>query len=245
MSSIKVLLTREPAGNEKLARFLVTKGWECIEQPLLQVSAVEFSAQQQQAMLAKIPFCDTLVVTSQNALRYCPEPLFNQLAQRWREVMVMGPATKALLPALCGDVIGLPGNSEKLCEQLAAMPSRSRIFLLTGAAGRRVISRWCHQHGVELERCVVYRRVCPQIPAGRLNALQQEAHVVPVLTCTTALKYLFRLYSAAGRNWVCNLTFIAVSERIAQYARKLGIRHIEVAGSMEPVAIEQALQRLM
>jgi uroporphyrinogen-III synthase len=100
---IKVLLTREVEANKKTRYFLKEKGWDVIEQPFLETEAIVFSQQQLQKAKTDIQNSEYLIVTSPNAVRYCPQFLLAAIFKKWQGVFVMGPATQQCVSAYVGD----------------------------------------------------------------------------------------------------------------------------------------------
>lgn len=246
---IKVLLTREPAASYRMAKELQTKGWQCISQPFLQTVQRPLSPALQQYFLGHIEQSSYLIVTSPNAVKYCPPSLLAAIKKTWQGVWVMGAGTHQALKGMINDALFFPylGNSENFAKALAELKlsHSQQLFMLTGVGGRRLIPRICAAQSVSLEPCAVYQRTLPSITSTQIQILKDTPLLVPVFTCTTAIKNMLKRAGKENYAWVQNLRCVVVSERIAKYATRVGWQKITQAKSVLPMHIDEALKRIV
>jgi uroporphyrinogen-III synthase len=135
---------------------------------------------------------------------------------------------------------GIPGalapesgaDSEALlaAPELAAVAGK-RIVILRGEGGRELLGDTLAARGAKVEYAACYRRAQPRTDAGPLLAAwaQGAVHAVTV-SSTTGLRNLLAMLGAPGRALLGGTPLFVPHRRVAEEARRLGVRSPLLAG---------------
>ncbi|OGA06805.1 MAG: hypothetical protein A3D95_01395 [Betaproteobacteria bacterium RIFCSPHIGHO2_12_FULL_69_13] len=114
--------------------------------------------------------------------------------------------------------------------ELAAVAGR-RILIFRGEGGRELLGKALSARGARVEHAVCYRRVRPDADRGALLAAWQRGGVHAVtVSSSEGLANLDELLGRRGRRALRATPLFAPHPRVADAARRLGVREVVVAG---------------
>ena len=227
--SWRLLLTRPADDCAVLAQQLAAAGHfgDCL--PLLAIEPLAETPQQRSRLL-DLDHYDAIVVVSKPAARlglelldrYWPQP---PARQQW---FAVGAATGALL-----DDFGLPvlwpqqgDDSEALLaldawDELLEVPG-ARVLILRGEGGRDWLAERLRERGASVDYLELYRRSCPQYPAGELLRRVDAAGLNGLVVSSG--EGLARLIELAAADWpqLAALPLFVPSPRVAALAVEAG-----------------------
>lgn len=248
LSGLRVLVTRPAPQAAALVERLTRAGASVIAAPLLGIVALPASPEQD-ALLAGMDGCDTVVVTSRNAAatafaRVAAGGLRLPQDAQW---FAVGRATATELgrhgivatapeDARSEGLLALPG--------LADMTGRSAL-LLTGEGGRGLIEETLAARGARVSRLALYRRVAAAGIDGALDSFAAADPGAPRRAAlVTSLEAMQNLVAQAP--WIAagDVVLVTASARIADAARAAGVRRVADAGGADDDSVLAALARL-
>lgn len=253
MTGWRLLLTRPTAECQALAASLAEHGVFSSSLPLLATEPVPLTSAQQALMADLASYC-TVIVVSKTAARLGLDLLRQHWTQppsgpRWFSV---GAATAQVLDdylAAYGVHTHYPEQGDD-SEALLALPAleqalqatQPRVLLIRGEGGRELIADTLRRRGATLDYLELYRRVCPQYPAGTL-AQRVAAERLNALLVSSAqgLEHL-RLQAADSWMQLARLPLLVPSPRVAALARSAGARQVIDCRGASAAAVLAALR---
>lgn len=236
MTGWRLLLTRPAAENAALAATLGAAGVYSSSLPLLEIEALEETAEQRSLLRELDGYCAVIVV-SKPAARLGLERLRGDWPRppagpRWFSV---GAATAQILDdylAPHGQRATYPAagdDSEALLaladlERVLAVPN-PRVLILRGEGGRELLAETLRGRGARVDYLQLYRRVLPSYPAGSLlQRVRGERLNALLVSSAQSLEHLQQL---AGAAWpeLARLPLLVPSPRVAALARAAGALH--------------------
>lgn len=238
-----ILVTRPAAQAAGLARRIAQAGGEPVPFPALEILSIPHAMQElhwlgegnviKPAFPAQGP--DWLVFISPTAVAEglaCLPAAWLQGAR----LAAVGAATGAALQArLQRPVLCPAGRSDS--EALAALPELQQLagqslLIVRGVGGRAWLGDTLRARGARVACLECYRRVRPQADPAPLLARWQSGGIHAVtITSGEALANLAALLGAPGLAPLRDTPLFTVHERIAQQARALGVRTVQVTGA--------------
>ncbi|WP_133128280.1 uroporphyrinogen-III synthase [Legionella nagasakiensis] len=228
LKGLCLLNTRPKEQNTLLSQTIAAAGGCCVELPVLEIEPTE-------TWLSAMPepsYLEHAVFISPNAAKY----FFSQLAQQqipWSEhiqITAIGEATALALAQWHIRVDHMPvvSNSEHLVKLEVFQHVRDQtIILVKGKGGRTLITDTLRSRAAHLIELIVYHRRLPTYTKPEMNSLWHNNSVNIILfTSQQAIYNLFTLLGEEGRIWLCNKPCLVISERLAETASSLGIKHI-------------------
>src|SRR2546421_7831430 len=159
-------------------------------------------------------------------------------SRKWPEslrVAAVGNGTASALEELGFRAVIAPSgeaDSEALAElpELQDLQGRS-VVIFRGQGGREWLRTRLEVRGARVEYAECYRRARPVVDAGKLLARWQSGGIEAVsITSAEGLANLFQMLGPTGRRDLRATPLFAPHPRIAEAARKLGVREIVVTG---------------
>jgi uroporphyrinogen-III synthase len=132
-------------------------------------------------------------------------------------------------------------------EALLALPemarmSGKRVLIFRGEGGRELLGDTLKARGAQVEYAECYRRVRPRTDIGPLLAAWEEAAVHAVTVSSAAgLTNIFAMLGEHGALRLRQTPVFAAHDRVADAARRHGVREVVLAGTSD----EEMLERLM
>lgn len=250
MNQWRLLLTRPQDECELLAATLAEHGVFSSSMPLLNIVALDQTAEQRDTLAQLDRYCAVIVV-SKPAARLALQSLdHNQVqvpaAQPWFSV---GSATGEVL-AKYGLQAHWPeqgDDSEALLalprlKQALSLDSEPRVLIIRGEEGREMLADSLRSQGVVVDYLSLYRRELPHYPAGTLQAILNSNQLNGVLVSSgQGFKHLQQL---AGEQWpaLSKLTLFVPSQRVAEQARAAGAEIVVNCRGANAAALLVALQ---
>jgi len=130
-------------------------------------------------------------------------------------------------------------------ESLLALPELAnvagkRIVIFRGEGGRELLGDTLAARGASVEHAACYRRSRPRIDVGPLLAAwaQGAVHAVTI-SSATGLGNLLAMLGEPGRGLLGGTPFFVPHPRVAEQARRLGVRTPVVAGPADDEMVER------
>ncbi len=144
---------------------------------------------------------------------------------------------------------GIPGalvpESGADSEALLALPELAsvagkRIVIFRGEGGRELLGETLSARGARVEHAACYRRSPPRIDVGPLLAAWAKGAVHAVtVSSATGLGNLLAMLGEPGRGLLGGTPFFVPHPRVAEQARRLGVRTAVVAGPADAELVER------
>jgi uroporphyrinogen-III synthase len=223
---VRVWVTRTQPGAAELAESLKSSGFECFTAPVLGVEDTGNPAPDGEFDIAVVASRHAVAATA-GVLAAIPT------------CIAVGASTAAAL-AQCGVIAIVPeaASSEGLLElDAVAAVAGTRVLIVAGEGGRRVIDRTLRERGASIVRWEAYRRGA--VPVSGLCATAIDAIVVGSGDGFRAAARLW--FDAQGDP---EIPVVVPSARVARLGTELGLGQTINCGSAAFEAIRDALVRL-
>jgi len=108
--------------------------------------------------------------------------------------------------------------------------TNQNILLIKGEDGLDVIASNLIKRGANLISLAVYKRVTPKISLQQIQSIWHDDKVdIIIFTSQQAMQNIFKLFDAKGKDWLINKPCLVISERLADFAKKLGVKRVIVS----------------
>lgn len=240
LAGLRVLNPRPVRQAHALTTALTQAGADVVELPLLEIIALELSAQGRQQVL-DLDRYDATIFVSANAARLGLAAIADYWPQ-WPHALpayAVGPATKALLDE-AGVSAFAPEQEDS--EGLLALPGLSevagkRLLLLRGDEGRELLPETLRARGAQVDVLSLYTRRLPSDTLARWQACSARPDVVLL---SSAL--IWQHWQQIAGAFALQPLLIAVSRRLAEQVRAAGAKQIWCSNGATPRAWLQAMQ---
>jgi len=245
----RILVTRPAGQAARLCRLLEATGYECIQQPAIEILEAADSYRLE-AVTDTLEDYDLAIFVSVNAVKTGIEFILNR--REWPEntriATVGASSAEALLPyGLSVDL--LPEhqyNSEALLalDELQDMSGQC-VVIFRGNGGREVLRETLLARGADVDYVEVYQRKCPVVDARRMQALLQPGYLDCItITSNESLQNLLTMAGSEGQPLLLNIPLVVIGIRQAALAQQLGFVHAPViAANASDEAIAAAIQQ--
>ena len=243
-----LLLTRQPADNQRLARQLEALGIGCESLPLLELVPVDETGAQRRLML-ELDRYQAVIVVSRLAAKLGLE----RLDQYWPQTPVgidwlaVGPGSAEPLQNI-GLPVQLPIDGQD-SEALLRLPlwqshfarADLKVLIWRGLGGREHLADQIRAAGGQVDYLELYERRSPAGLPVALTAVAARGVKGIVVLSSQALEYW---HAAAGidwqrqRDWRCWVP----SARVAAQAADLGCHDVVICEGADDAAIIEAVQ---
>ncbi|MFZ6767166.1 uroporphyrinogen-III synthase [Undibacterium sp. Di26W] len=239
-----VIITRPAAQAEDFARRLQAMGRDCVLFPLLEIQPLPDESHLI-AEIAHLQEYALLAFVSPNAI----DAFFRHVSQYPKEIpiAVMGEGSRQRLAEYglndqTATIIRprnqLKTDSETLLDELdcAALQDK-KVLIVRGESGRELLADALRARGIEVRQLAAYRRVAPQLDAGRTQQLRLllEQENQWVVTSSEALRNLLHDVDALGLpDGVAKMqrqVLLVPHSRIEETAKSLGFQFITLTAS--------------
>jgi uroporphyrinogen-III synthase len=225
-NKLRILITRPQQQGQVLATKLAELGFTALSQPMFYYQTRSLTAKLQQQLAAK--YHKTIVFVSVAAVHHANIifPLIN-----WQNItfIAVGEATKNALKDLTEQVIICPAlhTSEGLLALTALSDvSGQHIIIVRGNGGRELLAQSLLQRGANVSYFESYQRVWHKFPSDIHGQWQAAKINCIVLTSRALLERLIDLISPLDNHWKNSCLWIVASQRIADNAQQLGLKHV-------------------
>ena len=235
-----MLVTRPREQAAALARLIEAQGARAILFPALEIRDVG-DARELRALIERLHEFDRAVFVSPTAVQKAL-----QLIGQWPEkvaVAALGQGTARELHrhGIAGVLVPRSGADS---EALLASPELQQvaglhIVIFRGAGGRELLGDTLAARGARIEYANCYVRASPRADSAALLAAWQRGEIDAVTVFSA--EALDNLFALLGRDVLVRTPLFAAHERIAEAARRHGVREVHVAGPGD----EELVGRLM
>lgn len=247
LAGLRVAVTRPAAQCESLRRQLEANGAHVIGFPVLAIEPVSDPAPVR-ARAAGLCGFDIAIFVSANAVHHgVPIALAGRAWPEGVRVAAVGAATARALRHAGVRVDLLPEGSMS-SEGLLALPAFQadaidgcRVAIFRGRGGRALLGDELVARGAVVEYLEVYERRKPDTGGAQFLALARQGEVdVVMIGSGEGLRNMFEMIGESGRDWLCDVPLLVVSERLAREALHLGVRRrpIVAAGAADERLVE-------
>lgn len=231
---LNVLLTRPNGENDGLASMLRSKSCQVTVRPMIEVSAVNLSAEMKQALM-NFDDHDKVIFVSKNSVRF-GLPLLDAYWPQWPLRLAwfaVGPGTAGVLgqfqvQASFPDVAG----SEGLLKELKSV-SGQNVLIVRGQGGRELLGDQLKDRGARVSYLEVYHRT---------NVEHDDIDLLPANTTVvlTSVGILDSFCPQVGDR-VSEFIAIVPSGRIAEIALERGFSRVKNAAGASDQALYDSI----
>ena len=223
LTDLTVLVTRPAVQCAVLCAEIERHGGNAIAFPAVEIEPVAV-----QATVASVDY-DLVVFVSVNAVEHGARQITRSGRTR---IAAIGRATAAALAAaeLAADIVPEAGFTSEalLAHPQLQLTSGARVLIVRGEGGRELLQETFVAHGMAVETREVYRRVRPNVDAGRIAEVEarwsDEGIDVVTATSIETLQNLQALLTERGRLLLSSTTLLVPSRRIVEAAVSAGLR---------------------
>ncbi len=223
LTDLTVLVTRPAVQCAVLCAEIERHGGNAIAFPAVEIEPVAL-----QATVASVDY-DLVVFLSVNAVEHGARQIARSGHTR---IAAIGRATAAALAAaeLAADIVPDAGFTSEalLAHPQLQLTSGARVLIVRGEGGRELLKETFVAHGMAVETREVYRRVRPNVDAGRVAEVEARwsDQGIDVVTATSieTLQNLQALLTERGRLLLSSATLLVPSRRIVEAAVSAGLR---------------------
>jgi len=245
-----ILITRPAARAVRLAALVREAGGDPVLFPTLEIlSTSNKSPLLKNGNKVNVIEADILVFVSPTAVEH-GRAVLDALLPVSVKVAAVGHATARALQELGLAEVIAPSDAAD-SEALAALPEMQqvkgkRILIIRGEGGRNWLADTLRARGAVVDYLECYRRVRPEVDAAPLAARILNGGIAALtITSREALDNLLAMLPADARTPVLALPMFVVHPRLAEHARALGAREIQVAGAGDDAMIAELLSFLL
>lgn len=249
LQGVGVLVTRPAHQSERLCGLIEAEGGQPVCFPVLEILDPQDSSPFL-AIIERLDQFDIAIFISANAVTKAMNGI---LARRGLpahlRLATVGKGSARELERLGFQVDICPAgkfNSEALLDlpDLQEVAGK-RIVIFRGEGGRELLADTLKERGALVEYAEVYRRAQPQSDMSDLLRRWARGEIaVVIVTSNEGLRNLFDMVGKLGQQWLRNTQLVVVSERTAQLAHELGVKHPPlVAEQASDEALVQAIRR--
>lgn len=230
-STFTWVITRPQPDANTWAEALISNGYSAIACPCINITPTiegDFNLNE----LSVINDAAHIIITSPNAVRFCPSHVLAILRKKQAHIMTMGQGTSsALIQHGIQPAYTAPkgATSEKVLDSdflQANHVQNQQIVLLSGLAGRDVFEQKLAQRAARVKKIAVYQRSCPKTcPIQGLHTDNNTRYLF-VFASQSALANLWQLSDRLQKTWLQQQKILVVSQRIATAAEALGFHQI-------------------
>ncbi|WP_440875112.1 uroporphyrinogen-III synthase [Thalassotalea sp. PLHSN55] len=173
------------------------------------------------------------------------EQLFTIKQWQASSVIAVGSATQKALKALSIDAICPTLHTS---EGLLALPvldnvNNQDVIIVRGDGGRELIAERLTERGANVQYLEVYQRIWLTFAPDLGQTWQQKKINTIVITSNALLESIVNLIELRDNYWQNTCLWIVASERIAEKARALGLKHVINAHGANDEAIMAVIRQ--
>ena len=237
------VVTRPAPGHESLMQELAARGLSVLHNPGFRLESEPRPRLERR--LAELPKFDLAIVTSPTAARLVtasgPRTGIGNV-----RVVVPGRGTASILEqaGISADFPEAGGTSEHILAMTEARDIHPERVAIVGApGGRSLIAREFSRRGAEVAPIHLYRRVPVAPNPSLVDALEQGADLVNLISSGQALQTILAGLPAPLREaWLASL-FVVSSKRLAAACRDAGVHRLRIASGASDEAMLTAALR--
>lgn len=233
-------MCRPGDAGENLTQELASRGLPALWTPVI---TIDF---QLPALSLTHKAYDILIFISANAVRGCPENLIHSNQTRCRFITV-GASTAKMLNE-CFGLTNIEVPEQQNSEGLLAIESLkkvkgSRIAIIKGMGGRKLLAQTLRQREAQVEEISVYRRLPKPIPEKLSTTILAASTWYAVISSVEILEQ-FHQYVGTKQLDVRQMHLVVVSQRIFDVAKHLNFVHIHLTKANNAAIIKTLTQHI-
>jgi len=249
LRNIHVLVTRPEDQQQNLVELIESEGGEAVRFPTLEIAPTEHQ-QELRNTLQHLDQYNLAVFISPNAAQFVFDAL-SKLGLRLPDSLLLGCVGKGCARAVeeqgytlhAMPVSGI-GSEGLLKHELMQLVEGKRVVIFRGNGGRELLADSLRERGAEVEYCECYRRKTPDVDATPLvKRWRNDGVQVVTITSTQALKNLERMIGDDAGHLLRDTPLVALSERIAEVASRMGCKEVRVTSDTSDTAIVDAIKQ--
>lgn len=238
LNGLKVLVTRPQQQARSLCDSITTAGGIAIAFPVVNIELISVGNETSMAIINQ----DMIIFISRNAVNYFMTGLKTLLADDVQLVAVgAGTAATMLQHGLRVDIQApSPAGSESLLamSELKNVKDKS-VLIVRGEGGRELLADTLITRGANIRYIEVYRRSLPSPSMAAVG--QAKLADCIIITSIAGLDNLCQLINVEE---IVHKWLIVISERIKEYAKKLGFEQCVVVTDASDAALMQQVIRM-
>lgn len=231
LAGLTLLNTRPALQAEALTLRIAQAGGRCVNIPGVEIVPLMVDDHQ----IIQWTTADLWLFMSQYAVMY-GWPLLRAFSAS--AIGAVGKETAAALGKQGASVTYVSqGNacSEALLTALTTLPQKITIF--RGASGRTFLDDGLKKHGAIIQEALLYKRVLPTWTQAQLQWLENPEINMGLGLSVDSLRYFFQALSvseqAHQQSRLLNIPWLVMSQRVADYAKTLGIKKIHIINNTD------------
>lgn len=236
LSGLSILVTRPAHQAAYLVNQIQLLGGEPLVFPVLEITDVE-DIRPLLNIIDRLHEFDFAIFVSPNAVdKALPLICKNAPFPSHLKVAVVGKGSAQKLSSYGIDEVILPAHrfdSEALLElEMLKQVQHSHIVIFRGNEGRKLLGETLTNRGAIVEYAECYQRNRPKADVSALLECWSHGDVHAVtMTSSEGLHNLFDMVGEVGQQLLKNTPFFTAHERIAEIAKDLGLRDINLTKS--------------
>lgn len=236
LSGLSILVTRPSHQATYLVSRIRSLGGEPLLFPVLEITDVE-DIQPLLKIIDRLHEFDFAIFVSPNAVdKVLPLICKNAPFPSRLKVAVVGKGSAQKLSSYGVDEIIVPSNrfdSEALLElEILQQVQHNHIVIFRGNEGRKLLGETLTNRGGIVEYVECYQRTRPDADVSALLAGWSRGSVHAVtITSSEGLHNLFDMVGEVGQQLLIGTPFFTAHERIAEIAKDLGLRDVNLTGN--------------
>ncbi|HEX5393445.1 MAG TPA: uroporphyrinogen-III synthase [Rhodocyclaceae bacterium] len=230
-----IVVTRPAGQATHLAQALVELGASPVLFPVLSIKPLDDLQPLLDAAI-RLDDYDLAVFVSPNAVDQALTPILaRRLWPAHLKAATVGKSSEAALARHGVTQVIAPADRFD-SEALIAMPELQnvagwKVVIFRGDGGRELLGDTLIERGATVDYVTSYRRGKPDTPPTSLMKLWNEGHLDAVtLTSSEGLRNLYDMLDQLGRAYLRATPLFVPHARIAEQARALGMKHLELTG---------------
>lgn len=248
LANIRVLVTRPAHQADRLARLIISRGWEAIRFPTVEILEPRDDAALF-ALIDRLHEFDMAIFISANAVDKGMDAIKSRRVALPAQLAIacVGPGGARQLERV-GVVAPIIPKHRFDSEGLLALPELTQvhdrnILIFRGENGRALLGDTLKNRGARVAYAQCYRRAKPEADTtALLRRWSQRGIDIVVATSVDGLQNLFDMIGPNGHTWLINTPIVVIGQRMAQVAAELGLQHIHVAQQANDEAIVDAIK---
>ncbi|HNA69873.1 MAG TPA: uroporphyrinogen-III synthase [Nitrosomonas sp.] len=236
LSGLSILVTRPAHQATYLVNRIKSLGGEPLLFPVLEITDVE-DIRPLLSIIDRLHEFDFAIFVSPNAVdKALPLICKNTPFPSHLKVAVVGKGSAQKLSSYGIDKVILPAHrfdSEALLElEILKQVQQKRIVIFRGNEGRKLLGETLTNRSAIVEYAECYQRNKPKTDVSALLAYWSRGSVHAVtITSSEGLHNLFDMVGEVGQQLLKNTPFFTAHERIAEIAKDLGLKDINLTES--------------
>ncbi len=232
LNGLRVLNTRPLEQGKVLTKAINAANGVSIELPALNI---EPTSDIWLDDFLKLNNINQAIFISANAINYFYQKLkeHNLILPSTIKITAIGKASADALLKWNVHVDNLPkiANSLNLLQLSNLQEIKNQtILLIKGEGGLELIEAKLKERGANLISLALYKRSLPKISLQQIQSIWHDDKVDLILfTSQQAMQSIFTLFGIDGKDWLCNKPCLVISDRLADFAKKLGVKKVIVS----------------